>query len=408
MDKDIIVTVLIVTYNHEEYIEDAIRGVLNQKTEYRYEILIHDDASTDGTRSIIERYQKKYSGIIKTNFHLENLFDKGMSATAIDYEKIAGKYIALCDGDDYWTDAEKLQKQIEFLEDHPEYSMCIHNAEKFNCKTGEKKLLNTFPKSGTYDQKSQILAGIGTNFPASASYVMRRDLLTKIPAFFLKPRALDYSLRQYLASKGKVYYFEDVMSVYRVMTRNSYMKETTENREFYNDYTIEMLKFFEEFNIYTDGKYQDIIQNKLNSDYYGYCSSVDEMQGLKKAEKYRLDREKIKKCYLQLNTEYLNPKIKELCEHSANIYIYGTSRIAAVCQKQLDFAGIKYEGFVVSDGQQKADDINGWPVYWLGEVKKKHVDAGFILAVQPVNLLTIESYLKSNKIKNYCTPYMLC
>jgi glycosyltransferase involved in cell wall biosynthesis len=118
------VSICCATYNHENYIINAIEGFLRQEVNFPIEIIIHDDASTDNTTRIINEYCKQYSNIIAV-IQPENLMSKGQNPT-IDYclLKAKGKYIALCDGDDYWTDPLKLQKQVDFLENNPDFSIC--------------------------------------------------------------------------------------------------------------------------------------------------------------------------------------------------------------------------------------------------------------------------------------------
>jgi glycosyltransferase involved in cell wall biosynthesis len=119
------VSVLCTAYNHEAFIEKSLLGMLNQKTSFSYEIIVHDDASTDGTRLIIEKYQQQFPDKIKPIFQQENQFSKGRKIwTEIMLPEASGKYIAICDGDDWWTDENKLQEQIDFLENNEEYSIC--------------------------------------------------------------------------------------------------------------------------------------------------------------------------------------------------------------------------------------------------------------------------------------------
>lgn len=111
------------------YIEDCLRGFLMQKVDFNFEVLIHDDASTDGTREVIKTYQEKYPEIIKPIFQTENQYSRGHRGfnSAYNYPRAQGIYIALCDGDDYWTDPLKLQKQIDFLENNPDYVVTYHD-----------------------------------------------------------------------------------------------------------------------------------------------------------------------------------------------------------------------------------------------------------------------------------------
>lgn len=129
MDNDILVSISCITYNHEPYIRQCLDGFVMQKTNFKFEVLIHDDASTDGTANIIREYLDKYPNLIKPIFQAENQYSKGIAISqTYNCPRAKGKYIALCEGDDYWTDPYKLQKQVDFLEANPEYSMCFANA----------------------------------------------------------------------------------------------------------------------------------------------------------------------------------------------------------------------------------------------------------------------------------------
>lgn len=124
-----LVTIQCLIYNHEPYIRQCLEGFVMQKTNFRFEAVVHDDASTDGTANIIREYAEKYPDIIKPIYETENQYSKhDGSLSRIMDEHTHGKYIAFCEGDDYWTDPLKLQKQVDFLESHPEYSMCFHRA----------------------------------------------------------------------------------------------------------------------------------------------------------------------------------------------------------------------------------------------------------------------------------------
>ena len=117
-----LVTIRCLAYNHALFIEKTLDGFLMQETSFPFEIVVHDDASTDGTAAIIESYQKKYPSIIKALYEKENLYSKGDGSLARVMDSfMRGKYIALCEGDDYWTDKMKLQMQIDALEEHKDY-----------------------------------------------------------------------------------------------------------------------------------------------------------------------------------------------------------------------------------------------------------------------------------------------
>jgi glycosyltransferase involved in cell wall biosynthesis len=120
-----LVSVGIITYNHENYIRQCLDGIMMQKTNFAIEVVIGEDNSTDGTRAIIKEFEKKYPGIIKPIYHDKNV-GGARNAYEFVYPRLTGTYIAICEGDDYWTDPYKLQKQVDFLEQNKEYVMCYH------------------------------------------------------------------------------------------------------------------------------------------------------------------------------------------------------------------------------------------------------------------------------------------
>ena len=140
-----LVSISCITYNHCKYIKDAIEGFLMQRTNFPIEILIHDDASTDGTTDIIREYEQKYPDIIKPIYEKENQWNKGRRGSLVfNVPRAKGKYIAFCEGDDYWTDPYKLQKQVDFLEENPEYGMVHTDANYYYTENG--LLINNYHK----------------------------------------------------------------------------------------------------------------------------------------------------------------------------------------------------------------------------------------------------------------------
>lgn len=119
-----VVSVFCTTYNHEKYISETIDGFLMQETTFPFEIIIRDDCSSDDTASIIRNIAGNYPNIIKPIYEKENQYSKGVKSMPVLLNKAVGKYIALCDGDDYWIDSLKLQKQVDFMDNNPEFSIC--------------------------------------------------------------------------------------------------------------------------------------------------------------------------------------------------------------------------------------------------------------------------------------------
>ncbi len=219
-----LVSIFCLTYNHAPYIRQCLDGFLMQKTTFAYEVIINDDASTDGTTEIIREYEEKYPDIIKPIYHEENLYSKGERGFWQKYcfPKSKGKYIALCEGDDYWTDPYKLQKQVDFLEGHLEYSMSHTSIRYFYER--EKR----FYDSRDIEINSLIIKrGISREYILSnyriqtLTVVMRKDLYEKAKesdAFLFKSGYLkmgDTQLWYTLFSFGKIHFLPEVTGVYR-------------------------------------------------------------------------------------------------------------------------------------------------------------------------------------------------
>jgi glycosyltransferase involved in cell wall biosynthesis len=264
MSKQPLVNICCNTYNHAHFIKDAIEGFLIQKTDFPFRIIIHDDASTDGTDRIIRENEVKYPDLIFPIYQKENQYSKGNRRilTKFVFPKSTGKYIAFCEGDDYWTDPYKLQKQVDFLESHPDYSLSFHAAEELNMNTGKTGILKHKCKNGfrTFTAKDVILNGgslITTN-----SMVFRSEFIRKIPVWFNNAPTGDFALNLILSSHGKVAYFDDVMSVYRRGVPGSWTNRTESKSS--------MIKLFNEteemllsFNRYTSNKYLITIIRKI-------------------------------------------------------------------------------------------------------------------------------------------------
>lgn len=215
-----LVAIRCITYNHEAYIRDALDGFVMQKTDFPYVAIIHDDASTDRTAEIIKEYAAKYPHIIKPIYETENQYSKrdGSLSRIMRDACIASraKYIAMCEGDDYWTDPLKLQKQVDFLESHPDYSMCFHNAVIHYEDGNQEERLFSDIETRQYFEKELTSGWLG----ATASYVFRRSvLLSRYFTEFVNSTKFivgDYPLLLSCIRSGKIFAISDCMSVYRI------------------------------------------------------------------------------------------------------------------------------------------------------------------------------------------------
>ncbi len=209
-----LVSIGCITYNHAPYIRQCLEGFLMQKTTFPFEIIINDDCSTDGTTEIVKEYADKYPDLIIPIFHEENQYQKGVRGiyAKFVYPKVRGKYIALCEGDDYWIDPLKLQKQVDFLEEHPECSMCFHRCRELVEDDIKIDISSVFQHlEERYYTGEEILRKWTV---PTASVVYRNCGIYMHP---LLPGMIwgDTFMFLQLANKGQLYCLYDIMSVYR-------------------------------------------------------------------------------------------------------------------------------------------------------------------------------------------------
>lgn len=213
MDNNVIVTIRCLVFNHEPYLRQCLEGFVMQKTNFRFEAIVHDDASTDGSAVIIEEYAEKYPDIIKPIIEKENQYSKhDGSLRKIMDSHTRGKYIAYCEGDDYWTDPLKLQKQVDFLESHHDYVMCSHDVDYIQNGKLYTRAIDTPPEGIIYDLN--YLTHNKTYCTYTLSVMYRCDALD-LEQFRLYKVTQDNVLFFHLLKKGKGYCMPDIMAVYR-------------------------------------------------------------------------------------------------------------------------------------------------------------------------------------------------
>lgn len=207
-DEHPLLTVICTTYNHIKYIKDALDGFVSQRTNFEFEVLISDDCSTDGTANIINEYALKYK-FIKPIIRHKNL---GSMPNLIDTaNRVKSKYVAMCEGDDFWSDPDKLQKQVDFLESNPQYSLCFHPVTIFYEDSPE--IVEVFPPESHIDFSAEKL--IRANFIQTNSVVYRWRYTSGLPQEFSGVHPGDWFLHLAHAEMGRIGFLKENMGVYR-------------------------------------------------------------------------------------------------------------------------------------------------------------------------------------------------
>lgn len=255
------VSILCLAYNQKQYIRQCLDSLLIQKTNFNFEILINDDASTDGTTEIVKEYQLKHPDTIRLVLHRENQYSKGSRNFIARFllPKAQGKYIAICEGDDYWTKPTKLQQQVDFLEKNKNYTLCFHPV----CIIDEKsdKENRVYPEEKPELTVSELLK---RNFIQTNSVVYRKQEYKNI-AYDLMPA--DWYLHLYHAQYGKIGFIDRVMSVYRRHDSGIWSGAQDDKVNFWSQYGyLHLMFFYRVLEMYGSKKqHKDIIYNNVGN-----------------------------------------------------------------------------------------------------------------------------------------------
>jgi len=243
------VTVLLLTYNHAPFIACAINSVLMQDTSFDYELVVVDDFSTDGTREVLTDYQRQYPQKIRTVFHERNENNNRYITEMLD---CSGEYAAWLDGDDCWISPHKLQKQVDFLDAHPQHSMCFHNVLCFS----EEGVGQTFLHNETGARKMTFTIDdlFPRNFIGSCAPMFRRLPHFEMPEWYYSEWFGDWPLYMLYAEHGTIGYIDEIMGAYR-RHRGALWSGLSEMQR-----TIRALEFLERMNERLDFRFDEEIQ----------------------------------------------------------------------------------------------------------------------------------------------------
>ena len=210
----VLVSIQCLVYNHEPYLRQCLDGFVMQKADFPFEAIVHDDASTDNSAAIIREYAEKYPDIIKPIYEIENQYSKDREILRrLMNDACKGKYIALCEGDDYWTDPLKLQKQVSFLESHPDYTMCVTESRVL---APDKSFWEWQTFKEDCEMPTTTIIKAGMHLIQTCTFVFRKEVLSNDwPEVNRQCRVGDFPLFITCALKGKVYYLSCRTGVYR-------------------------------------------------------------------------------------------------------------------------------------------------------------------------------------------------
>lgn len=269
MHNQVLVSVICLAFNHEKYIRDCLEGFVSQKTDFAYEVIIHDDASTDQTAAIIREYECRYPDIIKPIYQTENQYSRRIPITkTYILPKVRGQFIAICEGDDYWTDTCKLQKQADALRQHPQCNMCTHKvAEVFECGTANGVNFPNVPlETGVLSARQFYEIGKQYSFHTS-SYFFTAEHYRKYcmdpPEFVKKCDVGDETMMLYFGLLGDVMYISDEMSCYRRGVAVSWTSGNLKNYDRMITHGHKMVETLKAFDEYSEKQYHDIMCRRI-------------------------------------------------------------------------------------------------------------------------------------------------
>ena len=267
MGQEVKVSIVCKAFNQEKYIAQTLDGFVRQKTNFPFEVIIHDDASTDSTAQIIQDYTSRYPQIIRPIYQAENQYQKGVDSTLVYViPQCRGKYLALCEGDDFWTDETKLQRQFDYLESHPDCPLVAHKTMRVfedGSYLGPFSSIDLSTPEACHWSTEKVIRHVNDFHTSSLFfradyYANNRDILPKITAF-------DYTLKIMLSTDlpGDVYIMPKVMSAYRVSAKGSWSRRIRDNNTKYEQHILRSIDTLQKIDEYRGYQYTDALQEEI-------------------------------------------------------------------------------------------------------------------------------------------------
>lgn len=415
--KDSKLVVWCQTYNHEKYIKDALNGFVNQKTDFPFFVIIFDDASTDATTEIIRQYASDYPEFICAYIALNNSYGDARRKDMyrdIYAREFNGKYVAWCEGDDCWVDKNKLQIQVDFMDAHPEYAFTMHKSIRYNYIT-ECFGLYSYRKDEE-DLTATELVCRDTRL-ATASLIYRSEFEI-MPDFFYNNGIGDYPRILYLMTKGKGFYFDRVMSIYRYGTDNSWTHTSYNSVEHQLMHLIKMHKLLTKFNDYSHGQYSAEIDFAFHRRVYSILGRydlenrdlVDDIEKLYKKESYSdLSKDALIDLIRQRDVEgHCTERVLNAISGYKHVVMWGAGDGARRLAAQFKNDGISYDGHIFEYMSEKKSIIKEGRAFMIDEYDLDKKDTIVVVSCY-MSLLTSEGKdtLITHGFRNYIFPYVM-
>lgn len=278
-DKEIVVSVLCAVYNHQKYLRQTLESFVMQKTDFLYEIIVHDDASTDNSRQIIMEFAEKYPQIIKPIYQNENQYSKGKYIIGdFMFPAAKGEFLAWCEGDDYWTDKNKLQKQVDALRRNPDCFFCTHTVPISH----DGIIEGCFPaikiETGVYSTKEVLAMG----YFQTSSFMIKKEKFREYLHFRKTDSAIagSESILMYMALIGNTYYINERMSMYRILTPGSWTSRQKKDKEKQIINRLRFISMLDSFNKFSKTKYETYFKRRINEEVISYLALCDKTKRL--------------------------------------------------------------------------------------------------------------------------------
>ncbi len=413
-----LVTIWCGVYNFVDYLRDAFEGFLSQKTDFPFRIVVFDDASTDGSSDIVREYVEKYPDLFIGYIAKENTYTNIKKRNRIinelyeEYNK--GKYIAECEGDDYWIDPGKLQKQVEYLETHPECSMVVHPAYWLDEETGIKE---AFPKinESRYLTEWEVITESGRRMQTASFLYRSRD--HAIDSDLKLDSIGEYHRRLYQFAKGKIYSINEPMSVYRFRHKGSWTEKFYSDPDCMLETQLHQQAFLERYDEYTGYIYHASVQMMINDHIHDarlmdpslpieeYEEIIDNSRIIsdRNKTKYYSDRKRIGNIVRGSYT--FDAKERIILSNCEYLVIFGCGRSSEYMKNTIISNGFQITGYLISDGEQEKE--MEYPVWQLSKYPNGFEKTAVVIGLGQIFEKETRDILEEYGVRNIIDTFWL-